>query len=233
MRPSFNLWVGKIPLRRKHRSTPVFLPGKSHGQRSLVVYSPWSHKGSVMTYGLNHSHHQFHPYAKFKKGIYIDFVRYVFANSPLSGFSFCCLDMSFEVQNFQIKKYFEAHLFYYFMYAYINVYCIKKLSNIWHKIIFTSDVQYSDLIYVHISIWSFLTKKNVDWIKAIIIKFGNIPLTSTPAPTPTHHHLPLWASELRAPLCHVTTGIRPKQPECLGKTKLPLEILGESQRRKI
>ena len=25
---------------------PVFLPGKSHGQRSLVGYSPWSHKGS-------------------------------------------------------------------------------------------------------------------------------------------------------------------------------------------
>ena len=81
MRPSFNLWVGKIPLRRKHQTTPVFLPGKSHGQRSLVVYSPWGHKESVMTYGLNHSHHQFHPYAKFKKGIYIDFVRYVFANS--------------------------------------------------------------------------------------------------------------------------------------------------------
>ena len=27
--------------RRKWQSTPVFLPGKSHGQRSLVGYSPW------------------------------------------------------------------------------------------------------------------------------------------------------------------------------------------------
>ena len=26
------------------KPTPVFLPGKSHGQRSLVDYSPWSHK---------------------------------------------------------------------------------------------------------------------------------------------------------------------------------------------
>ena len=26
------------------KSTPVFLPGKSHGQRSLAGYSPWSHK---------------------------------------------------------------------------------------------------------------------------------------------------------------------------------------------
>ena len=34
-------WVGKIPWRRKWHPTPVFLPGKSHGQRSLAGYSPW------------------------------------------------------------------------------------------------------------------------------------------------------------------------------------------------
>ena len=33
--------VGKIPWRRKWQPTPVFLPGKSHGQRSLAGYSPW------------------------------------------------------------------------------------------------------------------------------------------------------------------------------------------------
>ena len=32
------------PLRRAWLSTPVFLPGKSHGQRSLMDYSPWGHK---------------------------------------------------------------------------------------------------------------------------------------------------------------------------------------------
>ena len=37
-------WVGKIPWRRKWQPTPVFLPGKSHGQRRLAVYSPWGHK---------------------------------------------------------------------------------------------------------------------------------------------------------------------------------------------
>ena len=31
-----DLWVKKIPLRRKRQPAPVFLPGKSHGQRSLV-----------------------------------------------------------------------------------------------------------------------------------------------------------------------------------------------------
>ena len=30
-------WIGKIPQRRKWQPTPVFLPGKSHGQRSLVA----------------------------------------------------------------------------------------------------------------------------------------------------------------------------------------------------
>ena len=33
--------MGKIPWRRTWQPTPGFLPGKSHGQRSLVGYSPW------------------------------------------------------------------------------------------------------------------------------------------------------------------------------------------------
>ena len=41
--------VGKIPWRRKWQPTPVFLPGESHGQRSLVCYSPWGRKESDMT----------------------------------------------------------------------------------------------------------------------------------------------------------------------------------------
>ena len=35
--------------------TPVFLPGEFHGQRSLVGYSPWNHKGSDMTEQLTHT----------------------------------------------------------------------------------------------------------------------------------------------------------------------------------
>ena len=37
-------WVKKIPWRRKWQPTPVFLPGKSDGRRSLVDYSPGGHK---------------------------------------------------------------------------------------------------------------------------------------------------------------------------------------------
>ena len=39
-RCSFNPWLGKIPWRRKWQPSLVFLPGKSHGQRSLLGYSP-------------------------------------------------------------------------------------------------------------------------------------------------------------------------------------------------
>ena len=41
----FNPWVRKVPWRRKWQHTPVFLPTKSHGQRSLAGYSPWGCKG--------------------------------------------------------------------------------------------------------------------------------------------------------------------------------------------
>ena len=39
-RGKFDPWVGTIPWRRKWQPTPVFLPGESHGQRSLAGYSP-------------------------------------------------------------------------------------------------------------------------------------------------------------------------------------------------
>ena len=52
-RPGFNAWLGKIPWRRKWQSTPVLLPGKSHGQRSLVGYSPWGRKESDTTERLH------------------------------------------------------------------------------------------------------------------------------------------------------------------------------------
>ena len=49
MRCGFDPWVGKISWRRKWHPTPVFLPGESQGQRSLVGYSPWGRKESDVT----------------------------------------------------------------------------------------------------------------------------------------------------------------------------------------
>ena len=39
--------------RRRWHPTPVLLPGKSHGRRSLVVYSPWGHEESDTTERLH------------------------------------------------------------------------------------------------------------------------------------------------------------------------------------
>ena len=47
----FSSWVGKMPWRRKWQPTPIFLPGKSHGQKSLAGYSPWGRKEVDMTKG--------------------------------------------------------------------------------------------------------------------------------------------------------------------------------------
>ena len=45
----FDPWVGKIPWRKTWEPTPVFLPGESHGQGSLMSYVPWGCKESDIT----------------------------------------------------------------------------------------------------------------------------------------------------------------------------------------
>ena len=53
----FHPWVGKIPWRWDWQPTPVFLPGKSHGHRSLAGYSPWGCKAFDTTERLSvHAH---------------------------------------------------------------------------------------------------------------------------------------------------------------------------------
>ena len=48
-RVEFNPWDMKIPWRKKWQPTPVFLPGKFHGQRRLASCSPWNRKESDTT----------------------------------------------------------------------------------------------------------------------------------------------------------------------------------------
>ena len=50
-----NLWVGKILGGRKWQPTPVFLPGKSHGQRILAGHSPWGCKKSNSAWEIEHA----------------------------------------------------------------------------------------------------------------------------------------------------------------------------------
>ena len=55
-RRGFDPWVGKIPWRRAWQPTPVFLPGKSHGQRSLAGYGPEGCKELNTTELTLHAH---------------------------------------------------------------------------------------------------------------------------------------------------------------------------------
>ena len=54
--PSFYLSPIRWVWRREWQSTPVFLPGGSQGQRSLVGYSSWGSKESDTTEQLTHTH---------------------------------------------------------------------------------------------------------------------------------------------------------------------------------
>ena len=64
---------------RKWPPTPVFLPGKSHGQRGLVGYSPWACKESDMTEQSTHVIHNIlhilyiytQPYISYLKLMYL------------------------------------------------------------------------------------------------------------------------------------------------------------------
>ena len=55
--------LGRSPGEGNGNPTPVFLSGKSHGQRSLSGYSPWTHKESDMTEHTHiHTHTLTHPH---------------------------------------------------------------------------------------------------------------------------------------------------------------------------
>ena len=45
----FGPWTEEIRWRKAWQPAPVFLPGESQAQRSLVRYSPWGHKESNTT----------------------------------------------------------------------------------------------------------------------------------------------------------------------------------------
>ena len=55
-RCGFDPRVGKMPWRRKWQPTPAFMPGESHGQRSLEGYRPQGSKGSYTTEVTKYKH---------------------------------------------------------------------------------------------------------------------------------------------------------------------------------
>ena len=77
-RHRFDPWVGKLPWRRAWQPALVFLPEKSHGQRSLVGYSPGGHKESAYDWATQPvswvSSDMHHPEARQEKKIFLKMV---------------------------------------------------------------------------------------------------------------------------------------------------------------
>ena len=78
-RHGFDPWVRKIPWRRAWWSTSVFLSGESHGQRSLVCYSPWGHKSVRHDWTITLS------------------LFFTFHHDSYAWFYFCCIGVLFNV----------------------------------------------------------------------------------------------------------------------------------------
>ena len=91
---------GKIPWRRKWQPTPIFLPGKFHGLRSLVGYSPWGCKESDTTeqfhFHLRVERHfpNWPPCCKhlFNRAICVKCCNFLFVFGKQSFFFFTCID---------------------------------------------------------------------------------------------------------------------------------------------
>ena len=96
---------GKIPWRRKWQPTPIFLPGKSHGLRSLVGYSPGGRKESDTTEQCHfHLRVEWHfpnwpPCCKhlFNRSICVKCCNFLFVFGKQSFFFFTCIDPWIEL----------------------------------------------------------------------------------------------------------------------------------------
>ena len=74
-------WVGRIPCGRAWQLTPVLLPGKSHGQRSLEDYTPMGCKESDTTKCAHAHTHTSSLYTQFNVGVPLLWVRESFKYS--------------------------------------------------------------------------------------------------------------------------------------------------------
>ena len=81
-------------------TTPVFMPGKSHGHKSLVGYSPWAHRESdTATFAHNTSWCSFlYPFTcNILKSLYLKLVSY---RQHISGSSFSFFNLLWQPQSF-------------------------------------------------------------------------------------------------------------------------------------
>ena len=78
-KPTFDTWVGKIPWNRKWQPTAGFLPGKFHGKRSLVGYSPMGLQRVRHDWATEHAHSVYQTkLGRAQKGVFFLLYLYIF-----------------------------------------------------------------------------------------------------------------------------------------------------------
>ena len=81
-RHKFNSWVGKMLWSRKWQPAPVFLPGRSHGQRCLVDYSSWGYSQTQLN---NRTHAQLISDAVLLSGVLILLIKFSLSTYCILG----------------------------------------------------------------------------------------------------------------------------------------------------
>ena len=114
-RCGFDPWVVQIPWRRRWQPTPGFLPGKSHGQRSLIGCSPWASQRVRHDWATKHSerHSKFQILCIYS---YRHFLVYTFSNDSI-----------------RFRKYGDGSFAYVMFYSYDSVECSLPGSSV-HEI---------------------------------------------------------------------------------------------------
>ena len=123
----FHPWARKIPWRRAWQPTPVFLPGESHGQRSLVDYSLWVEKSQTQLKRLcMHAHVRTH------------------THTLLYGFSHFLTHLSLELSS--LKVHLKCSLYS------LKVHWIPTLSHVVYTLFNTRNPRNVDVPFPEVSI---------------------------------------------------------------------------------
>ena len=124
----FSPWVEKIPWRRKRKPTPVLLPGKAHGQRRLVGYSPWGLKKWDITKRV---HFHLITFAMALSPSTVSFISEIifFFNISLGSVNFNFISLDFAPFVFWIHKFLMYRVNFY-LYIYV------KSNNILYVVIY-------------------------------------------------------------------------------------------------
>ena len=103
----FNL-VFRMYLQLGYKNATSILPGKFHGQRSLVGYSPWSHKELDMTEQLTHTHthtHNIHTHNRYSLPYSLDETMYCCCCLVAQPWATLCDPMSCSTPGFSVLHY--------------------------------------------------------------------------------------------------------------------------------